>query len=153
MSKRTHLLSFIAVMCAFGLLSGCGDRSPRWGGRIEERNGLVVVQIPARPIHPHAALILKEDLSIGREGAGEEYLFSDISGLDADSEGRIYVINRPDANVRVFDRSGLFLRTIGEKARDPGDGDARLCQVDAADIFIFDYLGHRGLYFSPDGAI
>jgi hypothetical protein len=111
------------------------------------------VQNPAEPIYRNAVLTIKEDLSIGREDAEEQYLFSDITGLDVSDEGSIYVINRPDANVRIFDRNGLFLKTIGRKGQGPGEMEMPVyIQIGAGrDIFIFDYMGYRGLYFNSDG--
>ncbi len=154
--RKEHILFLVLGFCILTLLNCCRDRGTRWGGRIEEINGLVVVQNPPEPMSRHAALTLNEDLSIGRADAGEEYLFSDISGLDVSDEGHIYVINRPDANVRIYDIKGIFLRTIGRKGQGPGEMEMPLyiqVQVGAGqDIFVFDYIGARGLYFSPDGA-
>jgi hypothetical protein len=135
------------------LLTDCRGRSNHWAGKIEERNGIIVVENPAEPIHRDAALSLKEELSIGRENAGDEYSFSDISSLDADDEGRIYVIEGSDANVRVFDRNGVFLRTIGRKGQGPGEMEKPVyIQVAAGrEIFVLDYMASRGLDFSLDG--
>ena len=145
--RRGRVVSLVAVVSTFALtFISCRDHSTRWGGKIEERDGIVVVENPASPIHRNAALSLEEELSIGREDAGEEYLFSDITGFDASDEGSIYVINRPDANVRVFDRNGLFLKTIGRKGQGPGEMEMPVyIQIGVGrDIFIFDYAG-RGL--------
>jgi hypothetical protein len=152
--RRGRVVSLVAVVSTFALpFISCRDHSTRWGGKIEKRDGIVVVENPASPIHRNAALSLEEELSIGREDTGEEYLFSDISGLDADDEGRIYVINQPDANVRIFDKNGVFLKTFGRKGQGPGEMEMPVyIQIGAArDIFIFDYMGHRGLYFNSDG--
>ncbi len=151
--RRGRVVSLVAVVSTFALpFISCRDHSTRWSGKIEERDGIVVVENPASPIHRNAALSLEEELSIGREDAGEEYLFSDITGFDASDEGSIYVINWPDANVRVFDRNGLFLKTIGRKGQGPGEMEMPVyIQIGTGrDIFIFDYIG-RGLYFNSDG--
>ncbi|MGA2531439.1 MAG: heparin lyase I family protein [Candidatus Aminicenantales bacterium] len=130
-------------------LSGIGAR---WAGKIEERGGIVAVENPADPIHRGAALTLKEELSLGRENAGDEYSFSDISGIDADDEGRIYVLEVSDANVRVFDRNGAFLRTIGRKGQGPGEMErpVYIQIVRSPEIFVIDYAG-RSLSFALDG--
>lgn len=152
--RRGRVVSLVAVVSTFALpFISCRDHSTRWSGKIEERDGIVVVENPASPIHRNAALSLEEELSIGREDAGEEYLFSDIPGFDVSDEGRIYVINQPDANVRVFDRNGLFLKTIGRKGQGPGEMEMPVyIQIGVGrDIFIFDYMGYRGLYFNSAG--
>lgn len=131
---------------------GCSSRITQWGGKIEEANGVLFVQNPSVPISQNVGLMLSEELSIGREDAGDAYLFSDISGLDVDERGRIYVLSRPDAHVRVFDGSGRFLRTIGRKGQGPGEMEMPVFVQAAPDgsLFVFDYLGNRGLFFNSD---
>jgi hypothetical protein len=92
-------ISVVACICTLAFLLDCRDHSARWAGKISQRNGIVLVENPADPIYRHAALSFQEELSIGSEEAGDEYLFSDIRGLDADDEGRIYII---DAGREIF---------------------------------------------------
>jgi hypothetical protein len=134
------------------LLTDCRGRSNHWAGKIEERNGIIVVENPAEPIHREATLDLGEELSIGRENSGDAYSFSDITGLSADDDGRIYVLEGSDANVRVFDRNGVFLKTIGRKGQGPGEMERPVyIQIEAGrEIFVVDYVG-RGLFFAEDG--
>ena len=145
-------LAAVISICVLALLANCRDRGARWAGKIQERDGIVVVENPADPIHRDAGLSLKEDLSIGRENAGDDYLFSDISGVDADDEGRIYVLDGSEANVRVFDRNGVFLKTIGRKGQGPGEMErpVYIQVVPGPEIFVVDYAG-RGLFFALDG--
>lgn len=152
LSKECNL-SIIIIICISALLSGCRRDSTRWGGKIEKTNGIVVVQNPSAPIKHNAVLTLIEELSIGREVGEEVNLFSDISGFDVDSEGNIYVINRPDANVCVFDMNGLFIKTIGRKGQGPGEMQMPVFLQIGADreILVVDYSGRRVLYFSMDG--
>jgi hypothetical protein len=147
------IFSAAALLCNLLLLYGCRDHGIRWRGQIEKVNGVVTVKNPAEPIDPDAVLTLREDLSIGREDAGEQYLFSDITGLDVSDEGNIYVVNRSDASLRVFDRNGLFLKKIGRKGQGPGEMEMPVyVRIGAGrDIFIFDYIAFRGLYFSSAG--
>ena len=152
--RKGRVISLVAVICILALLFiNCREHSTRWGGKIQERDGIVVVQNPVDPVYRNAALSFSEELCIGREDAGEEHLFSEIGGLDVDDEGRIYVINSRDANVRIFDRDGVFLKAVGRKGQGPGEMEMPVfVQIEAGrEIFIVDYSGQRGLFFTLDG--
>jgi len=74
---------------------------------------------------------------IGLEEGDPNYLFGTITSVAVDAEGRVYVGDRPGANVRVYDRDGTFLRRLVRAGEGPGeissrpafmtfDGDGRL---------------------------
>jgi len=62
-----------------------------------------------------------EELRIGTlEGDGPD-LFGEVSALEVDAEGRLYVLEGQALEVRVFDRAGRHVRTIGRKGGGPGE--------------------------------
>jgi len=65
--------------------------------------------------------LLKEELSIGENGDDNNHYFSKISALYVDSHENIYLIEGNERQVRVFDKSGKFLRKFGRKGRGPGE--------------------------------
>lgn len=144
----------IVILCgAFLFHLGCRERSPGWAGTIEEQDGVIVVKNPATPVHDGQILALEEELSIGRDSGKEEHLFTRVNGMDVDDDGNIYVIDGLDAHIRVFDKNGVFLRTIGRKGQGPGEFQMPLhVQITAdGEVLVGDYLGSRAVYFSLDG--
>jgi hypothetical protein len=132
----------------------CRPREPGWAGRIENVDGVTVVHNPSRPRTEDRVLVLEEDLSIGQEGGGPEYLFSGIGGLAVDTAGDIYAIDTREAAVRVFDKNGMYLRTIGRKGQGPGETQYPVfVQITAeGELAVYDYSAGRMLFYSSDGA-
>jgi hypothetical protein len=81
----------------------------------------------------------EEVLRLGPADEGPDAFFrirSDGSGLGADTAGNIYVVDTGHYEVRVFDREGRHLRSLGRRGEGPGE-------------FV---IPHR-LFVSPDGIV
>jgi hypothetical protein len=78
---------------------------------------------------------LAEDLRIGGADTGMSS-FSGIAGLGFDPQGNVWVLDRQTMELRVFDRTGKFLRTIGRSGSGPGE-----------------FEGLNGFGFGPGGLV
>jgi hypothetical protein len=121
------------------LLEGCGGEvtgSARWSGTIDTLpGGLVQVTNPAEGVWDSStAWRVEEELRIGTlEGEGPD-LFGDINALELDAFGRIWVLEGQSLELRVFDREGRHVRTVGRKGGGPGE-----------------FAGPMGFAWSPSG--
>ena len=90
----------------------------------------------------------RADVSWARLPAG--YSWYEVAGVACDSRGQVYVFNRGDHPVMVFERGGTFLRSWGEgdSARPHGitigPDDSVYCTYD---------IGHIMRKFRPDGEL
>jgi hypothetical protein len=134
-------------------LVDCQKKASGWNGTIERRGELTVVKNPRSPVYGPEVFRLEKDLSIGKAEGEKEYVFSQIGGIAVDAEGRIYIIDRADADVRVFDANGIYSRTIGGKGQGPGETQMPVfIQVTSRnELAIFDYASARSVYYSLDG--
>lgn len=99
---------------------------------------------------------LVELFSIGYdESAPMEYVFGDIVGICTDSLGNIYVADRQTMTVRVFDRTGEYIRTIGSRGRGPGEfSHITSMHVDRKNrLVVADNLNSRFTWFRPEGDV
>lgn len=103
------------------LLASCEKQRAEWKGRIEQENGVTVIKNPKEPMYSEDVFNLKEELSIGEKEGAEEYMFSQIIDLGVDDEERIYILDFKEAQIKVFDRKGEYLRTTGKKGQGPGE--------------------------------
>lgn len=96
---------------------------------------------------------IREELSIGASEGQPEYMFSRISAIAVGDGGRIYVLDYMDAELRVFDREGKHLRTIGRRGQGPGEfsGPFSLGITTQDTIMVHDLMNHRISYFSMGG--
>jgi len=96
----------------------------KWKGTVVKEGDVTIVKNPREPIYRTPILELKEELSIGGPEASGEAVFTRMGEFDVDDAGNFYIsAARGDDNIRVFDRSGRFLRTIGRHGQGPGDID------------------------------
>ena len=58
--------------------------------------------------------IYKYELADGWAKYPEEWTFNNVCGLAIDSQDRVYVLNRGDHPIMVFDREGNLLTSWGE---------------------------------------
>ncbi|MBN1938511.1 MAG: 6-bladed beta-propeller [Candidatus Aminicenantes bacterium] len=77
---------------------------------------------------PDELIKLKADLTIGVEEGDENLIFGSVSQIDLDRDGRIYILDKKDKKVRIFEPGGKFLATISIPA---GQGPAELTNINS----------------------
>ena len=115
-------LSFIL---ATALTSCVGESPPGDPTRETLPNGALLVRYPDLPaidsVGPEVT-DARVALRFGsRDGTDPNLTFSDIRGIQADSDGNIYVLDYQAIEVRVFDPDGEYLRTIARRGQGPGE--------------------------------
>ena len=130
-----------------------GAQKAEWKGKIEVEDGVKVIKNPGEPLYSEMTFELEEDLSIGNED-DENYLFYRAIDIQVDTDGNIYVLDYGNYRVQVFDKSGIYLRTIGKKGQGPGEFSAptRL-QLDeeTGNIFVKDNGLRKIIIFENEG--
>ncbi|MBN1271887.1 MAG: 6-bladed beta-propeller [Candidatus Aminicenantes bacterium] len=116
--KGFHLLLIFTL--AF-LAFSCAKKQGVWQGKIETKDGVTIVTNPKEPVHGSEAISFREDLSLGGEEATGEYMFAGVMDIEVDAGDNIYVLDRDEAHIQVFDEQGAFIRTIGSPGAGPGE--------------------------------
>jgi sugar lactone lactonase YvrE len=107
------------------LLGACGEAasSPSAEVTIDTLpNGAVHVRSPEAGIWADGERWrLVEEVRIGAmDGTGPD-IFGNVTGLEADGEGRIYVADSQASEIRIFGADGAHLRTLGRTGSGPGE--------------------------------
>jgi len=163
---------FSAVL---GLLVGTAcsraEGGATWEGEIDTlASGTVVVTNPATGVwDPATVWRVVEEVRIGTvDGTGPD-LFGRVAALELDALGRIYVLEGQAQELRVFERDGRHVRTIGRKGGGPGEfneaigmawsptGDLwvvdpqnnRISVIDTAGTFLTSHHALGGFVFMP----
>lgn len=123
--KHPHPPSIVVFTLAAALHS-CEPESPAAEPTRETLpNGAVLVRYPSLPAIDSVGPEVTEahvDLQFGSlEGNDPDFAFSDIRGIQASSDGDVYVLDFQAAEVRVFDSTGRHLRTIVRRGGGPGE--------------------------------
>jgi hypothetical protein len=140
------LLSLLMIAC-------CTPNDTEWKGTIEEEDGVLIVKNPKEPMYEEGVFQLEDELSIGEESGSNEYIFSEISDITVDDKGRIYALDPSEAHIKVFDKDGKYLRTIGREGQGPGEiGAPRSVFITChKEIMVPDMINRRLTFFSLEG--
>ncbi|MDW7761740.1 MAG: 6-bladed beta-propeller [Acidobacteriota bacterium] len=123
--NRKRFYCVIPGLAAVLSIAACSSQV-HWKGTVVEDGDVTVVKNPKEPLYITPILELREELSLGGPDAEGDYAFVQIRGVAVDNDGTIYVLDRRDAHIRVFDASGQYVRTIGRKGQGPGELDGPL---------------------------
>jgi len=119
MKTKTYVISILLFFLVFFMFVSCGKQRADWQGTIEEVDGVTVVKNPKEPMYSEDVFSLEEDLVLGKEEK-EEYLFVRIT-LDVDEYENMYVLDYRNSNIRVYDKNGTYVKTIGKRGEGPGE--------------------------------
>jgi len=153
MKKFLSILNLLIAGFIFSFISTSSLRAEDVKIKIE--NGIQVVYNPKNPSPlpgTPSQLILLEDLCIGDE-EGEEFIFSRTQSVQVDEEENIYVLDRKEVCVKVFDKNGKHLRTFGERGQGPGELQypTRMHLVAGKELLILDAGNARLSFYSLQG--
>ncbi len=96
---------------------------------------------------------LEEDLRIGRiDGTGPD-VFGSARNIIPDAEGRIWVMDGQAHELRLFDRNGEFVRSVGGSGDGPGEFGFNPCARRAVDGEIWVEAGGRWTRFDSEGEL
>jgi hypothetical protein len=90
---------------------------------VQAQRADTVVRTASRPVHAGVATLEKE-ITIGVADGDEHYMLGAIADVAVGPTGNIYVWDRSVPAIRMYDRSGKYLKTIGKKGSGPGEYQA-----------------------------
>jgi hypothetical protein len=114
-------VTLLALVLAPGL-GACGEAGVAGsmeGVRDTLPNGAERIRYGALPAEPPEALT--PDLRIGVVEGDLRYVFGQIRGIEADRDGRIYVLDGQAGETRIFGPDGTFRRAIARRGEGPGE--------------------------------
>lgn len=148
--KAVLPLALLVAVCGCDSSDG-GD----WAGTVTDSAGVAVVTNPAESEWTlRAAPQLVQELDIGEVEGDGAYQFGQVIGLDVNAAGDIVVLDQQAAQVRVFDRDGRHLRTIGKPGGGPGEFSAMTMAVRAGggdSVYVADMMRQRIVGLAGDG--
>jgi hypothetical protein len=149
--KPRFLIRIGLIVSLVWINSGMAQQS-EWRGKIEVAEGVSIVTNPKEPIHRETVFSLGNPLRIGETG-GEDYLFEEIGAIAVDDADRIYVADWKASRIKIFDKNGLYLKTLGRKGQGPGEFDSinSLQIIDHNKLVVFDGHQRRLSFFNLDG--
>lgn len=147
-------VGYLSVLCWAASVSACtGDSGVPGRYAVRDSAGIEIVSnFIAGGWSLEEVPQFVEELRIGTVDGDSLYQFGQISGLDVDENGDVYVLDSQARHVRVFDEAGTFLRTIGRSGQGPGEFRTPLMLAVLQDgLHVFDLGNRRIQRFDRDG--
>lgn len=157
-AKRLPRPSLTVTVIVCGLLAGCGESAePVLDPVVRDSAGVLIQEFPARVIDRPASFRLAEapDVRIGVVEGSPEYQWTRPVAAGRLSDGGFAVLEQVPAEVRVFDRSGEFVRRVGAEGDGPGElrSPVGLVVLPGDTILVWDRGSRRLNWFSAAGAL
>jgi hypothetical protein len=135
------------------MLVSSGGQKAEWKGKIEEENGVIVVKNPKQPMYGEEVFRIKEELSIGEQKGRAEYMFSQARDIAVDEEEKIYILDIRECHIKVYNKNGEYLKTIGKKGQGPGEMrlPGALVFTPHQEILVNDASARKLNFFTLDG--
>jgi len=120
--SRTSISVLATLGVAFAAACGGMTDGASWQGTITDSAGVSIVANPEGGLWTEGdAWTFVEEFRVGGMDAAEEAQFGQVSGVDLDPEGNVYIADTQASQISVFDPDGAFLRTIGSPGAGPGE--------------------------------
>jgi hypothetical protein len=144
----------VAAAALLPLLIGCGA-----GGSVDGAARFTVrdsagVQLVHNAGSGEAVLPLREELRLGAIDGPEHLQFFRIFGIAVDANGRLYVVNSGSGELRVFERDGRYVRSMGRSGSGPGEFEFLSTVFLAGDTVVAtDSRLNRATFFDTAGTL
>ncbi len=146
-----------AGACALPVIGACGGHAGAWHGAISDSAGVTIVANPESGLwRAGQGWTVREELTIGQVEGDPDYLFGSIAGVCVGSVGRVLVVDRQAATVRVFDEDGVLTGRFGGAGSGPGELGNTLagCYVGPGDtVAVPDLQLFRVTRYTLDGGV
>ena len=153
MTIRSQVLGGLGLLLLALLMPAGASAQDKWKGTIVKEGEVTVVRNPKEPLNKTPVLELKEELSIGGSNAQDDHAFGLIQDVVVDDAGSIYVLDQRNSQVKVFDASGKYVRTIGRQGQGPGEFERPMnLSLNRAAGELAVHQPSRMSFYKPDGA-
>jgi len=133
------------------IFAGCKKKSAVL--KVEKIESVTYIHNPARPSSPEKTVLFEKELTIGEQDERAAIQIHKPSRYGIDGKGNIYISDDSDMSIKVFDRNGRYLKTIGRKGSEPGEFESFgfIVGLSGAGILVMDGRARRTSLFNPEG--
>ncbi len=147
----------VIILCAIILIgfASCAKKveEPAYPVVIKIIDDVTILTNPDYPRDGKVLDLIVEELSIGLAEGPEEYMLNRPFDVKAADDGTIFVFDWGDVCIKVYDKDGKYLRTVGQRGQGPGDFGGPIYMALSSDgkIFVMDSRLRRISVFNMTG--
>ena len=141
----------LTTICIIFIFLTCGNNVET--AKVEVIDGVQCIHCSAIPMHPKKTVVFEEELTIGEEDESGEVILFQPGSYVVDSKGNIYIGDRSDQKIKIFDSNGVYLKSFGGKGSGPGEFQniGRMYWLPDGRLIVTDYRSRRTSFFKTDG--
>jgi hypothetical protein len=151
--KSAAILAFFSILAALSACTQAGESSA--SAEVSDNGGATFVDNREPTWGEDEAWSVSRDprLTIGLLEGSSEYQLFNVSAAARQSDGDIVVANGGTSEVRLYDRDGTFIRTLGSRGGGPGEfQDPDQVLITGADsVIVWDNAHYRLTRFDSAG--
>lgn len=122
-------LCFVVLLCLWACSPGKtkkveSDVGDNYNYQTEIIDGVKTITNPVDSVKGRIAMDMVEEVTIGVDEGEEPYMLVGPVDVKADGEGRIFIMDWRDVGLRMYDKDGVYIHTIGRKGQGPGEFDS-----------------------------
>jgi hypothetical protein len=149
--------TFVSVTMSILFLTACGGGGPATSSGLRVVRDTVGDTIVVRTVSGSvwgAPATLAPEVSIGRMEGDPHYLFGAVNSVAVAADGTIYVVDSQAAEVKAFDPTGTWVRTLGRRGQGPGELEQPEAVAVLSDgrVVVRDPGNARLQVYGPDGS-
>jgi len=143
---------FFLIIAAFIIGPVC-CKKPETKAKVEIIDGVEYVHNPEIPLHSNKTVTFEEDLSIGGEDEDGNIILFRLGRFIVDQNENIHIVDSQDQVIKVFDKEGKYIRTIGRKGEGPGEFRSIRYPTFLPDgrLLVMDFSARRTSLFDSSG--
>jgi hypothetical protein len=134
-------ICIISLGLLAGLTPAAASDQAKWKGMMVKEGDVTVVKNPKDPVYKTPILELRGDFVIGGEAAEAKYVLGRPYDMALDAGENLYVVDGGEKNLKVFDKNGKYVKTLGRPGQGPGEFKfpSGLCILPGAkEVMVFD---------------
>lgn len=140
-----HLLTVLIVLSI-----ACKEQNK---ANTEVIEGVELIHNTEIPMYSERTVSFEEELSIREEDKSGNIILFRPSWYAVDNKENIFISDWTEKNIKVFDKNGNYIKTIGNKGEGPGEfnGIARIGILPDGRLIVMDFGNRRTSLFNQDG--
>ena len=151
---KHHIVATATLVLSFAIAACAGDADPVTPTSVRDSSGVEIVEShePLWSAGRGWTVSERPVASVGSEDASEEYSLYRVMAALRLPNGNIVIANSGTHQLKFYDSSGAFIRSVGREGEGPGEFRRMMYAWPVGDsIFVADYGLSRVSVFSAEG--
>ncbi len=149
------VIHYFLILLVFTLASCSHDGEKRHAFEVEEIDGVLTAVNTGGSKYSEELFSYEKVLELQQDPDNPESFLNNAESFTMGEDGHFYVQDNGNCRIAVFDRDGIYVRSIGGPGNGPGEFSNywRLRNIEGNELDLYDYMQQRITIYSCDGTL